>query len=92
MVDREQLVVELIDSRASLTWQFEPTEPNVTDVYIKQCSSDGDCVEHMTNISERRLDLIYSDGDKYSLVIYLDGLLAYTSEEFIHDTTTTPVG
>ena len=79
----DDLAVEYTDSIATLTWKYEVTDPEITQVVIEQCILGGACtVYNVTENTQKTLEVPASNGEIFYLVIYQDGLEAYRSERF----------
>ena len=88
---------ELIDSEATVSWKYEETEPDVTEVFVEQCQSESEtgdnCLAHnVTGQLEGSLELPQSDGELFYLVVFQDGLLSYRSDKFAIFATTASNG
>ena len=82
-VNARDLLVEYKDSVATLTWEYEVIDPEVTQLVIEQCILGGACTEYnVTENTKKRLEVPGSYGEIFYLVIYQDGLEAYRSERF----------
>ena len=83
IVNAEDLTVEYRDSIVILTWKYEVTDPEISQVVIEQCILGGACTEYIViENTQKTLEVPASNGEIFYLVIYQDGLEAYRSERF----------